>query len=137
VGAGAALATRQLTGVALGVLVDEIEGEASRSFGADVFDITPTDVPVEFWQVRNLGNFLTGTQIEAGKYTDRRTFWAIQARPALVFPGLRVVRRLGGGLHLETTVESRYLLHQPSLGERDPGDPKRVVGAFLIREWRF
>ena len=135
--AAAAFATRQLTGVALGVMVDQIEGQASRSFGLDQLDITPTDVPLEIWRTQNLSNFLTGTQVEAGKYTDKRTFVAIQAHPTFVFPGLRVQRQLGGGLRLETTIESRYKLMAPSLGQQNPGDPQRVVGAFLIREWRF
>jgi translocation and assembly module TamB len=48
VGTSAALATKQLAGVALGVAVKELEGEFSRSLGADVFNITPApDVPVE------------------------------------------------------------------------------------------
>jgi hypothetical protein len=48
-----------------------------------------------------------------------------------------VQRRLGGGLRVETTIESRYVLKPPQLGQIDPGKPKPVFGAFLIREWRF
>ncbi|HEY4672247.1 MAG TPA: translocation/assembly module TamB domain-containing protein, partial [Gemmatimonadaceae bacterium] len=43
VGQGAALATQQLAGVALGVLANQFAGEAARSLGADLFNITPAD----------------------------------------------------------------------------------------------
>ena len=47
IGAGAALATQQLAGVAIGVMADQAAGEAARSLGADVFNITPADVQTD------------------------------------------------------------------------------------------
>ncbi|MEO7520796.1 MAG: translocation/assembly module TamB domain-containing protein, partial [Gemmatimonas sp.] len=76
VGTSAALATRQLAGVALGVAVKEVEGEFSRSLGADVFNITPANVPTELGSA-NFGvltSFLQATQVEFGKYVQTQTF---------------------------------------------------------------
>jgi len=47
VGTGAALAARQIEGLAIGLLADQFAGEAARSLGADVFSITPADVQTE------------------------------------------------------------------------------------------
>ncbi len=43
-GAGAQFAARRLASVALGVAVDQVELQAGRALGTDVFDITPGDV---------------------------------------------------------------------------------------------
>jgi translocation and assembly module TamB len=137
VGTGASLATRRLAAVAVGVLTDEIEGEATRSFGMDVFNITPADVPTEI-SGTGVGDFVKGTELEVGKYTDAQTFLSLQARPDLVFPGIRGQRRMPKGLRLEASFEPRYLLRTPSL-ETSLKDPARaqVFGLFVIREWRF
>ncbi|HUQ20964.1 MAG TPA: translocation/assembly module TamB domain-containing protein, partial [Gemmatimonadaceae bacterium] len=93
IGAGAALATQQLAGVALGVIADQAAGEAARSIGADVFNITPADVQTD------VGGFLRGTEIEFGKYIKSHTFIGIQVRPdpeALKRPGLYLQHRFGG-----------------------------------------
>jgi Uncharacterized protein conserved in bacteria len=136
IGAGAALASRQLAGVALGVAADEIAGEAARSLGADVFTITPADVQTD------VGGFLRATQFEFGKYIKSHTFIAVKSPldpSALVRPGVQVVHRFGGlkGYRLESGLDTRYLLQEPTLSRNQPVATTSVFGAFLIREWRF
>ncbi|MFL5502829.1 MAG: translocation/assembly module TamB domain-containing protein [Gemmatimonadaceae bacterium] len=136
VGAGAALASRQLAGVALGVAADQVAGEAARSLGADVFTITPADIQTD------VGNFLRATQFEFGKYIKSHTFVEIKSPfdpAALVRPGVQVVHRFGGlrGYRLETGVDTRYLLREPSLARDQNVATTSAFGAFLIREWRF
>jgi translocation and assembly module TamB len=136
VGAGAALASRQLAGVAIGVLADQFAGEAARSIGADVFTITPADVQTD------VGTFLRATQFEFGKYIKSHTFVAVQSPldpKALRRPGVQVVHRFGGlrGYRLETGVDTRYLLREPTLARDQPVATTSAFGAFLIREWRF
>ena len=136
VGAGAALASRQLAGVALGVAADQIAGSAARSLGADLFTITPADVQTD------VGNFLRATQFEFGKYVKSHTFVAVKSPldpKALVRPGLQVVHRFGGtrGYRLETGVDTRYILIEPSLAPTQNIATTSAFGAFLIREWRF
>ena len=136
VGAGAALASRQLAGVALGVAADQVAGEAARSFGADVFTITPADIQTD------VGNFLRATQFEFGKYIKSHTFIAVKSPldpSALKRPGVQVVHRFGGlrGYRLETGVDTRYLLLEPTLSRDQNVATTSAFGAFLIREWRF
>ena len=136
VGAGAALASRQLAGIALGVVTDQAAGQAARSLGADVFTITPADVQTD------VGNFLRGTQFEFGKYVKSHTFVAVNSPldpKALVRPGVQVVHRFGGlrGYRLETGVDTRYLLREPTLQRDQTVATTSAFGAFLIREWRF
>lgn len=135
VGQGAALATRQLAGVALGVFADELAGEAARSLGADVFTITPADVQSD------IGGFLRGTEFEFGRYLRPRTFIGITARldpAALKRPGFSVQHWLGtrSSYRIETGLSSRYLLREPSLTPQEP-QTSSVFGLFLIREWRY
>jgi autotransporter translocation and assembly factor TamB len=136
VGAGAALASRQLAGVALGVAADQIAGSAARSLGADVFTITPADVQTD------VGNFLRATQFEFGKYIKPPTYLEVKSPldpAALVRPGILVVHRYGGtrGYRLETGIDTRYLLRDPSLALNQNVATTSAFGAFLIREWRF
>jgi translocation and assembly module TamB len=136
VGAGAALASRQLAGVAIGVVTDQFAGSAARSLGADVFTITPADVQTD------VGNFLRGTQFEFGKYVKSHTFVAVNSPldpKALVRPGVQIVHRFGGlrGYRLETGVDTRYLLREPTLQRDQTVATTSAFGAFLIREWRF
>ena len=136
VGAGAALASKQLAGVALGVAADEVAGEAARSLGADVFTITPADVQTD------VGGFLRGTQFEFGKYVRSHTFVAVQSPldpAALKRPGIQLVHRFGGlkGYRMETGLETRYLLQEPTLARDQGVTTTTVFGAFLVREWRF
>jgi translocation and assembly module TamB len=135
VGAGAALASRQLAAVALGVLTEQVSGEAARSLGVDVFDITPADVQTD------VGSFLRGTELEAGKYIKSHTFLALQVRPdpaALQRPGVLLQHRFGGlrGYSLETSLQPRYLLKEPTLDLPVPTTTS-VFSFFLIRNWRF
>jgi translocation and assembly module TamB len=136
VGAGAALASRQLAGIAIGVLTDQFAGEAARSIGVDVFTITPADVQTD------VGNFLRGTQFELGKYIKSHTFVEASSPldpKALVRPGIHIVHRFGGlkGYRLETGVDTRYLLQEPTLARDQSVGTTSAFGAFLIREWRF
>jgi translocation and assembly module TamB len=144
-GAGATLIGQRLAAVALDAFVNDFEGQASRQFGADVFNITPADISPELARSGQLAAFFKGTEIEAGKYTDPRTFVAIQARPAMfassrqdrAAPGFRVTRRVGKGYRIEASVEPRFLLRAPTLEPNKTASPTSVFGAFLIREWRF
>jgi hypothetical protein len=136
VGTGAALASRQLAGIALGVAADQFAGNAARSLGADVFTITPADVQTD------VGNFLRATQFEFGKYIKAHTFIEFKSPldpAALVRPGAQIVHRFGGlrGYRLETGVDTRYLLREPSLARDQNIATTSAFGAFLIREWRF
>jgi translocation and assembly module TamB len=136
VGAGAALASRQLAGIALGVAADQIAGSAARSLGADVFTITPADVQTD------VGNFLRATQFEFGKYIKSHTYVEVKSPldpSALKRPGVQLVHRFGGtqGYRLETGVDTRYLLLEPSLARDQNIATTSAFGAFLIREWRF
>ncbi len=138
VGTSAALATKQLTAVALGVLVNELEGRAARSLGADVFNITPSNIPPELAS-GNFGGFTTflkGTQFEFGKYFTTQTFVGLQLQ-ATTSPGFRVEHRFGrGGLSLESTLQPRFFLPEPSL---EPQELRKAnaFGLFLIRQWKF
>ncbi|HET9635453.1 MAG TPA: translocation/assembly module TamB domain-containing protein, partial [Gemmatimonadaceae bacterium] len=136
VGAGAALASRQLAGIALGVVADQVAGSAARSLGADVFTITPADVQTD------VGNFLRGTQFEFGKYIRSHTFVLLKSPldpSALKRPGVQVVHRFGGlqGYRLETGVDTRYILREPTLQRDQNIYTTSAFGAFLIKEWRF
>jgi autotransporter translocation and assembly factor TamB len=136
VGAGAALASKQLAGIAIGVLADQVAGSAAQSLGADVFTITPADVQTD------VGNFLRGTQFEFGKYIKSHTFIAVKSPldpAALVRPGIQMVHRFGGlrGYRMETGVDTRYLLREPNLARDQNVVTTSAFGAFLIREWRF
>src|SRR3954469_14356600 len=93
---------------------DQLAGSAARSLGADVFTITPADVQTD------VGNFLRATQFEFGKYIRSHTFVAVQSPldpAALRRPGIQIVHRFGGtrGYRLETGVDTRYLLREPTL----------------------
>jgi hypothetical protein len=138
VGAVASIATRQLAGVALDALTNELEQDAARSLGADEFRVTPADVPPEI-SSNSVINSLSLTEIEAGKYVNRsRTFLAVQAQPANKNPfGIRLQHRMPKGLRLELSYVPRYLVREPTLAARDDPPRRNIFGAFLIREWRF
>ncbi len=139
VGTSAALATRQLASVALGVAVNELEGQASRSLGADVFNITPANVPTELAS-GNFGafeTFLKGTQFEFGKYISTGTFVGLQAQLTSV-PGFRVEHRFrrNPGFSIESTFQPRFFLPDPSLTQQELRRA-HALGFFLTRLWRF
>ncbi|MFL5508259.1 MAG: translocation/assembly module TamB domain-containing protein, partial [Gemmatimonadaceae bacterium] len=133
VGQGAALATQQLAGVALGVLANQFAGEAARSLGADVFNITPADVQTD------VGTFLRATQVEFGRYIKAHTFVLLKSPLDFSRPGVEYVHRFGGmrGYRLETGIDTRYLLQEPTLSRVQDVITTSAFGAFLIREWRF
>jgi translocation and assembly module TamB len=143
-GASASLLGQRLAAVALDAFVEDFEGQATRQTGADVFNITPADISSE---TRNRGatGFLQGTQIEVGKYTDPRTFFALQTRLSMfasrredrASPGFRIQRRTGKGFRVEASFEPRYLLKAPTLEINQRIAGTAVFGAFHIREWRF
>jgi len=135
IGAGAALAMKQLATVAVGVFADEFAGEAARAMGADVFIITPADVQTD------IGNFLRNTELEFGKYLRPATFFAVQARPdpaSLRRPGFQLEHHFARlqGYQLRLSLGPRYILREPTLADREPRTGS-VFGAALIREWRY
>lgn len=132
IGVGAALAMKRMTAVALGLMMDEVEGEATRGLGADVFNIEPADVPTELGAQQAI-DFLTSTRIEAGKYLSPYFFTALQLQK---YPGFRAAYRGSRGMRYEFAVEPRYLLQPPSLALQRIS-PVTSFGAFVIREWRF
>ncbi len=139
VGTSAALATRQLASVALGVAVNELEGQASRSLGADVFNITPANVPTELAS-GNFGafeTFLKGTQFEFGKYINTGTFVGLQAQLTSI-PGFRIEHRFrrSPGFTIESTFQPRFFLPDPSLTQQELRRA-HALGLFLTRVWRF
>ena len=139
IGGVGTFATQQLFGMALGLAVDELEGEAARSLGADVLNITPADVYTEVARGRAIGRVLESTEFEVGKYFDTDTFGSIQTRLSVrTVPGLRVYRRLFSDYRIEGSFEPRLQLRQPSLSASDELPSSfSVLGLFLIREWRF
>src|SRR4051812_41317501 len=132
VGVGAALAMKRMAAVAMGVMADEVEGEATKGLGTDVFDITPADVPTEIG-AQNVIGFFQSTRIEAGKYITPNLFAAVQAQQ---YPGAMLQYRWGQGWQVQTSIEPRYLLQPPRLALQ-PVAPVSSFGAFLIREWRW
>ena len=130
-------ATQQLFGIALGVFVDELEGEAARSLGADVLNITPADVYTEVTQGK-FARVLQSTELEVGRYFNPETFGSVQTRFSLETPpGLRLNRRLWTDYRIEASFEPRLALRAPSLSEREDLPAFSVLGLFLIREWKF
>ena len=136
VGNVAGLATRQLAGVAIGVMANEAERDLGRSLGADVFNISPADVPAEL-SGNSAQALLSGTEVEIGRYINRSTFVALQARPSAAIPGIRVQHRMAKGFRIETSYEPRVLLSEPTLSREVNLRQVRVFGGVLIREWRF
>lgn len=134
VGIGASVAVRRLAGIALGVAVQELEAEAGRGLGADVFDITPGDIPWNFTGPRSFSTFLEDTRLEIGKYVNTRTFLALQGQ-GQVFGGRLQYRTADGWLY-QTYWEPRYLLREPSLSGQTT-IPTTAFGALVLRAWRF
>jgi translocation and assembly module TamB len=136
-GGVASVATRQLAGVALDAVVDEFESDAARQVGADVFRITPADLPAEL----SFGGFetvLLGTEVEVGKYFARRWFVAGQARPTFVRPGARVEYVTPRGFRWSLSYEPRFLPRDPSFdATADDVRTRGVLGMFMRWERRF
>lgn len=143
-GVGAQLVTQQLAAVALGVFVDEFEGQAARSLGAAYVNVTPADLYTEIAQSGEISGFFKGTEVEVGKYTDPNTFVALQARLSMfasnpndrAVPGVRLQRRIGKGFTLDASFAPRYIPQAPTL-ERVTPRSTGVFGTFLAKEWKF
>jgi translocation and assembly module TamB len=143
-GAGAQLATQQLAAVALGVFVNEFEGQAARSIGAAYVNVTPADLYTELARSGDFSGFFKGTEIEVGKYTDPNTFVAVQARLSAfasnpndrAVPGIRVQRRMGKGFRVDASFTPRYVPQAPTLEQVTPKSIG-IFGSFLSREWKF
>jgi hypothetical protein len=117
-------------------VTDQVAGEAARTLGADVLNITPADVSPD------VGNFLRATQIEFGKYVYTRTFLGLQFRPdpqSLKRPGFQIERVLDvkRGYSIQASFEPRYLVREPSLSAGQDPQTTSVFGVFLIKEWRY
>ena len=132
---GARFATRQLAGVALGVVFDQIEAELGRALATDYFNVTPADVPTELTSSNGFATFVTGTRFEGGKYINPRTF-VVGQMVGIDIPGARVQYRDAKGWRYEATTERRFLLKQPTLSAQEFAR-KQGFGAFIIREWKF
>ena len=142
------VAGTRLAGIALGVALDEVKGNAARSLGLDVFNITPGDIPLGTGG--GLDQFLKGTEIEAGRYVDPRTFVSTLFTPGIVSclssrgqnnsscapPGVLATHRTPNGLRLDVNLSPRYILNTPTLAGQTFTSTLQF-GAFLIREWRF
>jgi translocation and assembly module TamB len=131
-GVGAQVAVRRLASVALGVAVDQVQVQTGRALGLDVFDITPADVPDVSGKA--IGNFLTQTKFEAGKYVNPRTFVTAQEQAGR--PGFGVEHRTQDGWRFTATFEPQILLREPNLNEPN-WQIRRTIGGFVIREWKF
>lgn len=131
-GVGAQIAVRRLAGVALGVAVDQVQVQAGRTFGTDVFDITPADVPDVSGQ--GIGNFLTQTKFEAGKYINPRTF--VSGSEVAGRIGLGIEHRTQDGWRFTASFEPRIVLLEPKLNAPQ-WRTQRVIGGFVLREWKF
>lgn len=129
-GVGAQAAARRLAGVALGVAANQVELEAGRAFGTDMFDITPADVP----SGNLVGNLFTETKIEAGKYVNPRTF--VTAQTQALRPGIGIEHRTADGWQFNASITPRLILGEPRLTSQ-PYTVYQAYGGFIVREWRF
>jgi translocation and assembly module TamB len=143
------IAARRLAAVALGVAVDEAEGEAGKDLGVDVINIRPADVP----DFRSTGwsEFVLATELEAGKYINPNTFVAFEGSASFLQrrgcakapPGLRLEHRTPAGYRIETSFEPRFLLEPPTLAQQARDECAKQItgtsafGLFVFREWRF
>jgi translocation and assembly module TamB len=131
-GVGAQVAVRRLEATALGVAVDQVQIQAGKAFGTDVFDITPADVPQASGQ--GIGNFITNTKFEAGKYINGRTY--VSAQEQAMRLGLGIDHRTADGWRFTASFEPRIVLLEPTLKDQ-PFRTQRTLGGFILREWRF
>jgi hypothetical protein len=100
--------------------------------------------------------FLKGTEFEAGKYVNPRTFASFVTTAggfaclggrgaqdpnnptsgACAPPGLTITHRTSKGFRFEAGYTPRYIPQPPTLaGQSAPAVGQ--FGAFIIREWRF
>ena len=145
VGAAAAVIQQRLAGAVVGVAVKQAQAELGRSLGADVINITPGGelAPEQAANQSGLRTFLTGTQIEFGKYFNRNLYVGLQTVPEFwaanpPVPGFRVQYRFPNSpnVSLEAVSAPRYFLMQPTLAPQTI-DPNSALGLYLVRQWRF
>ena len=132
----AALATRQLAGVALGALYADLEADLSERTAVDVLRIRPAELPPGL-SLGDFGTLARGTQIEVGKYLDRNTFFVGQFRATFAVPGATLERRFGTQFKLRTSLETRYHPLQPSLTSGLLPKPYQVLAGMMLwtRSW--
>jgi translocation and assembly module TamB len=131
---GAEFATRQLAGIALGALLDQVEAQLGKALRTDYFNVTPADVPIELTKSSAAVNFLESTRFEGGKYLNPRTF--VVGQTVGIRPGARIQYREPKGWRYEAATEQRFLLNQPTLSDQS-FKKKQGYGVFIIREWKF
>jgi hypothetical protein len=131
----------------IGEALDQLEGDAARASGLDVFNVTPGSIAF----TGNTGtSFLRGTELELGKYISPTTFGSFVLPPGsltclgrsgsenspCVPPGITLTHRTNKGYRFETSYTPQYFLNSPSLAGQTAGGGAKF-GAFVIREWRF
>ena len=144
VGTTAALASRQLSSLGLGILLNSVEGNLARYLGADVLNITSTGVAPEVQNLaRGLGGYFIATEIEYGRYFGTRSYVVLTLNPAnfssanKISPlGLRWEYRLPQNYRLETTFGPRFLLQSQTLDVQS-ANAFQNIGLFLSREWKW
>jgi translocation and assembly module TamB len=149
------VASSRLAGIALGEALNQAEGEAARSMGVDVFNITPGSIPVATSSTV-VDQFLKGTELEVGKYVNPRTFATFVSTPGALTclsgrqaknpdqpsagscapPGLTITQRTAKGYRFEAGYTPRYILDPPTLAGQGANGTGQL-GVFVIREWRF
>ncbi|MDB4899546.1 MAG: hypothetical protein JWN53_1354, partial [Gemmatimonadetes bacterium] len=136
------VAGSRLTAIALGEMLNQLEGDAARSLGVDVFNISPGNVQLGTGGASQL---VSGTELEAGKYISPSTFVSAVATPGLIVqgpsggrapPGVTLTHRTNKGYRFETSFVPHYVLFSPTLAGQNAA-PIGQFGAFVIREWRF
>ena len=140
-----ALASRQLTALGLGAMLNSVEGGLARYLGADVLNITSTGVAPEVQNIfSGFGGFLLATELEYGRYFGTRSYAVVTLTPAnfaaksgTISPvGLRWEYRLPNNYRLETTFGPRFLLQSQTLDVQS-ANAFQNFGLFLSREWKW
>jgi translocation and assembly module TamB len=135
-----AMAQQQLATLALGGVVDQAFSNLERtgSRALDIFRVHPAELPEELAFDGQLGNFLRGTEVVAGKYLTSRLFLAVEGRTTTeAWPGFRVEYTQEDGFSWVMTWEPTYLPVQPSLEMDQSARSTRVFGTFLFWSRRF
>ena len=133
------LVEQQVASLAMGAMIDQsvrdIEMQGTRA-GLDVFRVHPGELPAEAAFQGYFGNFLRGTEVEAGKYLNPRLFVELRGR-ASTLPGLSIQYRQLNGFSWVTTWEPRYLPAVPSLSGTLSSSRVRSLGTLLLWSRRF
>ena len=144
-GSAKALASRQLTALGLGAMLNSVEGGLARYLGADVLNITSTGVAPEVQNIfSGFGGFLLATELEYGRYFGTRSYAVVTLTPAnfaakasKISPvGLRWEYRLPNNYRIETTFGPRFLLQSQTLDVQS-ANAFQNFGLFLSREWKW